>query len=157
MDLAKVTPATEMRGQNDRETAELNDLLREARQFLEAFGWCGGILNAYLGIGIPGVVGVFLFRIVPIGERVDEWVWCVVGDLPPAYISVDDAPNPAAALDSYVGAMEQWVEAAKAGASVAHLIPVNAPADPEYAQRLELRLRLLDQEVLGPLRDDLNQ
>jgi hypothetical protein len=42
-------------------------------------------------------VVVFLFEIIPSREDVDDKVWLIVGDLPPAYITAEDAPNPAAA------------------------------------------------------------
>ncbi len=80
---------------------------------------------------------------------------CVVGDLPPAYITTEDAPNPATALDGYIGAMDDWVKAAKAGQSVADLIPVNVSPTVENAKRLESRLRFLDKEVLAHCAEDL--
>jgi hypothetical protein len=157
VDLSKVTAADQIEGENDHETGELNSLLRQASEYLESFAWCGGIKAAYMGIGVGGVVGVFLFKITPIGEDVDEWVWVVVGDLPAAFITAEDAPNPACALDAYIGAMEKWVEAARTGASVNDLIPVNVPASPENAQRLDARLRFLDKEILANYREDLKQ
>jgi hypothetical protein len=43
---------------------------------------------------------------------------------------------PYEALDGYIGAMEEWVEAAWLGKSVADLIPVNVPANPANAEML---------------------
>ena len=154
-DLSKVS--RDIKGESPKETVELQRLLEEASGYLESFAWCGGIRDVYLGIGIGGVVGVFLFRIDPVGRDVDEWTWIIVGDLPPAYITLDDAPNPACALDAYIGAMEKWVAAAKVGAPVSDLIPVNVPASFENAQQLETRLRLLDTEVLAGYLEDLKE
>ena len=157
IDFSKVIPASRIRGEDEQETTELKEMLREASAYLESFRWCRAIKTAYIGIGIAGVVGVFLFRIEPAGPEVDEWVWVIVGDLPPAYITVEDAPNPACALDAYIGAMEEWVKAAKAGRAVVDLIPVSVPATRESAKQLESRLRFLDREILKPSQDDLRQ
>jgi hypothetical protein len=119
-------------------------MLDAALGFLQSFGWCGRVRESYLGIGIPGVVAVFLFRIVPKGPKVDELIWVVVGDVPPAYLVTDNAPNPAAALDAYIGEMETWVRAARSGESVSGLIPVNVPPTTENAEALERRLKMLD-------------
>lgn len=95
-----------------------------------------------------GIIGIFLFRFVPNREDVDEWVWVIVGDLPPAYLTLDECPNPGTALDGYIGAMEAWVAAAEKECSVADLIPVNVPATPENAIKLRSRLEFLDKEIL---------
>jgi len=52
-------------------------------------------------------------------------------------------------------AMQDWVEAAKAGRSVENLIPINVPPTPENAARIESRLRFLDKEILSKYADDL--
>lgn len=155
VDMSKVTPAALMRGEDDEETAGLRELLDEATAYLKRFNWRRGIEGAYLGIGLEKILGVFLFEIVPASEEVDDKVWVVVGDLPPAYISTEDAPNPATALDSYIGAMEDWVEAVREGRGVEGLIPVNVPPTAENADRLESRLRFLDKEILSHYEEDL--
>jgi hypothetical protein len=97
-----------------------------------------------------------LCRIVPAEEAVDEWLWVVVGDLPPAYIVTDNARDTPSALDAYTGEMERWIEAVRKGQSVADLIPVltadgSEVIDPtiEYAADLGTRLRKLDSIFLG--------
>lgn len=155
VDMSKVMPAALMRGEDRGETARLKEMLEEASRYIKSFPWCRGVEAAHLGIGVPGVVAVFLFDIVPSSEEVDDKVWVVVGDVPPAYITAEDSPNPATALDSYIGAMEEWVKAAKAGRSVENLIPVNVAPTAENAGRLESRLRFLDKEILSAYAADL--
>ena len=157
IDFSKVVPASHITGEDERETVELKAMLQEASTYLKSFKWCKDIKAAYMGIGIGGVVGVFLFRIRPARPEVDEMVWVIVGDLPPAYITVDNAPNPACALDAYIGAMEEWVSTAKAGKSVEDIIPVNVPPTRENAEQLESRLRFLDREILVHHKDDLRK
>jgi hypothetical protein len=98
---------------------------------------------------------VFLFKIMPATADADEWLWVIVGDLPSAYIVTDDARNPAAALDAYIGEMERWASAAEGGQSVENLIPVDVPPTPENAKRLRKRLAFLDREVLSRHAEDL--
>ncbi|MFO0444160.1 MAG: hypothetical protein ACK50F_07775, partial [Betaproteobacteria bacterium] len=121
------------------------------------YDWCKEILEEYVGLLAAGIVGIFLFRISPSRPDVDEWLWVIVGDLPPTYLTCDRCPNPATALDGYIGAMSEWVEAASKGESVAELIPVNVPATPDNAAMLRSRLDFLDQRVLGDYREDLKE
>lgn len=155
VDMSKVTPAALMQGEDEEETAALRELLDEATAYLKRFTWHRGIKAAYLGIGVGKILGVFLFEIVPAREGGDDKMWIIVGDLPPAYITTDDAPNPATALDGYIGAMEEWVAAAREGRGVEGIIPVNVPPTAENADRLESRLRFLDERILSDYADDL--
>jgi len=81
--------------------------------------------------------------------------WVIVGDIPPAYLTCDQCPNPATALDGYIGAMLEWVDAAEKGEPVAELIPVNAPATRENAQRLKTRMSFLEENILSEYENDL--
>lgn len=134
---------------------EMNSLHQEAKEFLEFYDWCGQIRESYVGMLHPGIVAVFLFRIVSNRKDVDEWIWVIVGDLPSAYLTTDECPNPATALDGYIGAMLEWVDAAQKGKSVAELIPVNVPATKENANILKTRLDFLDRRILSEYQEDL--
>jgi hypothetical protein len=52
-------------------------------------------------------------------------------------------------LESYIYEMSKWVTLAKRGRKSEQVIPVNAPATPEYAEMLEGRLKIL-REVAVP-------
>ena len=155
IDFEKVAKTTEYRASLGPDATDFGLFEQEARDYLEYFDWCLEIVDAYVGIFFAGVVGIFLFRILPSRSDVDEWVWVVVGDIPPAYITCEDAPNAACALDGYIGAMTEWVEAASSGKSVTDLIPVNVPATPENAEALKRRLEFLDEKILSSFQDDL--
>ena len=153
-----LTKVVELRSYVDSCTSDKAALLsmhREAVSFLQFYNWCDEIIETYVGLFSPGIIGVFLFKILPSRDDVDDWVWVVVGDLPPAYITCDDAPNPATALDGYIGAMTDWVGAAERGESVDELIPVNVPATKENAESLRKRLQFLDDRILSAYSDDL--
>jgi len=155
IDINKVTPIMEYQGEDEEDTALIRRMEETAYTYLMSFTWCKKICESYVGIGIGGVIGVFLYRIEPSRGDIDEWLWIVAGDLPPAYITTERARTPAAALDAYIGEMEEWVAAAREGRDVSALIPVNAEPNRENAVLLDRRLRFLDREVLSYLREDL--
>jgi len=133
------------------------------RAFLEGFPWCDGVLETYVGnLTVGAVVAVLLARVETGRSDVDEWLWVVVGDLPPAYLVTDDAPNPACALRAYVALMGEWVEATRAGRPVDDLIPVLthgggqeiSPTGANAAQ-LHSRLDFLAQQILRNYDTDL--
>jgi hypothetical protein len=94
-------------------------------------------------------------HIVGRGNDVPDWVWVIVGDLPSAYLSIEDAPNAAIALDVYVVGLEQWVMAVRQGRSVEDLMPMNVPPTPEYADMLDSRIKFLRKEILPGFAADL--
>ncbi len=155
LQMGKVVPIETLRGRSAFEVEELLVLYDEATEYLRAFTWCGKIEEGFAGICVPGLVGVFLFRFEPAASDVDPWVWVITGDVPPAYVTTENAPNPACALDGYIGAMRSWARAVREKRPVSGEIPVNAPATAAYADMLEARLTLLDQEVLPRYRADL--
>ena len=138
-----LVPAEEMRGDDLRDTHLLNGMLEEATDFIRGFAWSGTIGRRWLGLGVGGVIAVFLFELEPTQPDVDDRLWVVVGDLPPAYLVTEDAPTARDALTGYVDEMSRWVAAARAGAPVGDLIPVNVPPTPENADLLERRLVFL--------------
>ncbi len=139
----------------EKDLADFQQMLEEAINEISFYDWCLDIVESYVGIFYPGIVGVFLFKIVRVNETVDEWLWVVVGDLPPIYIDLNESPNAACALDSYIGAMEEWVEAVERGDSVSKLVPVNVPATRENAKKLKVKLTLLDEMILSKYKEDL--
>jgi hypothetical protein len=134
----------------------------KSKKYLEEFKWHNGIVESYVGMFYPGILSVFLYRIEPSYTKEfedDDWVWVIVGDLPSAYITVEDSPNPACALDSYVGAMMEWVEAVENGDPVDDLIPVNVHPNAEMANLLRRRLDFISEEILtrAEFSDDLKK
>jgi len=135
-------------GDSAEDTALLRGIATEAKEFLSQNHWCESIDHSYLAYGIGGVVAVFLFKIIPNSSDVDKCLWVIVGDLPPAYIVTEDSPTAADAIEAYCSEMEAWVEAAERGESVEELIPVNAPATPDFAIQLKGRLEFLRDQIV---------
>lgn len=131
-----------MKGDSDSDTRLLQEMANEARTFLEGFDWCTTIKEMYFDLGLGGIVAILLTRIVPTvsSDVIDEWLWVIVGDLPPAYLVVDLSPDPVAALKTYILEMKTWVSAVQGGEPVDNLIPVNITPSPESALLLDRRL-----------------
>jgi hypothetical protein len=149
IDFSKVTPIAQMQGKDEEETNGLRTLYQRAKEYLEEFEWCKEIIESYFGFGIAGVVGVFLFKVIPDKPGIDKWLWVVIGDLPPAYLVSDDAPNPVSALEVYIEEMKRWVITVEDGSSIDDVIPVNAPPTTEYAKMLKSRLKFIEKEILS--------
>lgn len=124
-------------------SGKLSDLESAAANFIRSFSWSGELLALYQGFQEPGIVGVFLVQLSPSAPEVDEWLWVVVGDFPPAYLVTDGSPTYVQAVEGYIEEMQRWVDAVREGDSVDELIPVNAPPTEEYADMLAGRLRSL--------------
>src|SRR6185437_12523898 len=123
---------------------EIEKLRQRAERFLGKYRWLKKVSEEYVGMCFPGIISIFLFHIVPARPDVDDWIWVVVGDIPSAYITCDNARSPGAALDGYIAEMAAWVAAAEKGESVEEFIPVNVPATPQNAAMLASRLKFLE-------------
>lgn len=156
VDMRGLVASEQMRGEDDEETSELQEFLQRARAFLESHRWCERITDAFFGFGIGGVVAVFLLRVEVKGVG-EQLLWCVVGDLPSAYLVTDHAKTAAAALEAYAGLMEDWVMAVRDGTGLRDVYPVDAPADEEHAAMLEDRMRFLRKNVVPVARTQHEQ
>jgi hypothetical protein len=134
-------------------------LLDDAHQFIMKQTWKQRVLGYWSGIVEGGLVGVFLYKINPAKPDVPPYHWVVVGpDIPHAYITTDDAPNPACALESYFGVMLDWIDAVTAGKDTSNVYPVQIPDGTDalsYARRVEIVLKRIDAEVLSKYQEDL--
>ena len=138
--------------------AEQVGLAKKAADFLTAFRWCASVRESYLAFDIGYPLGVFLSRIEPRLLGVDDTLWVVVGDIPPAFLVCDAASDWMGALRCYVCEMQRWVEAVRGGSSLDGIIPVNVSPTHEHAALLSSRLGYIQEHVLDgiPFPDDRN-
>jgi hypothetical protein len=129
--------------------AGTQELASQAVSFLERQSWCKEVAGGHLGFAIAKVIGVFRLHLVPSYADADNVVWVVVGDVPPAYIVLDDAPNWQSALARYAEEMRRWVEAVRHGQELDDVIPVNAPPTAEYADLLARRIDFIEREFVN--------
>jgi hypothetical protein len=139
-------------GDDALDTKLLQEMAAQASNYIQSFAWCKRILKSYFGNGYGGIVAVFLFRIEPSRPEIDEWLWVVVGDIPPAYLVIEDNTMPSLALEGYIEEMSKWVNLAKRGKSSTKVIPVNVPATLENAALLGVRLKMLGEKIVPAFR-----
>jgi hypothetical protein len=147
VDMLSVTPAAHMMGEDEEETDQLHALLHEATEYMQSFRWCHGIAESYFGLGIGGILAVFLFRIDS-PPPVDEWLWAVVGDIPPCYLVTEAAPTPLAALQTYCDVMQDWVTAVRNKWPLDELAPVNAEPTERNAAALDSRIAFVRTQII---------
>jgi hypothetical protein len=148
VDLRCVTPTERMVGEDEDETLELRQMLDRAESYLSAFHWCPPVTERYLGIGIGGIIALFLFRLARPINRTDDWLWVVEGDLPSAYLVVDEASEPAHALIAYCTLMEEWSNAVLQHLSLDGVFPVKAQATEQNATTLLRRIGFIREHVV---------
>jgi hypothetical protein len=148
-----VVPVERMAGDDEEDTALLQQMLQEAKNYINSFSWCDSIRSSYFAGGVGKIFAIFLFNISSVRRDVDKWMWIVVGDIPPAYLPWEDCHSSGEVFDTYIAGMKQWVQLAREGreASAEDCVPpVNVSATPEWAESLDSRLRSLT-ELVQPL------
>ena len=149
MDTSVLIPETKIQGEDQEETQELKSMLQEAKEYIESFNWTPKISQAYMGIGLGGVIGVFLFKFAhAIKGTEDEYLWVIVGDIPSAYLVTEEAPGPVQALEIYCELMNDWAEAVTNNSSLEEVFPVKAPATKEHAEMLFSRITFIREKII---------
>ncbi|HXE04425.1 MAG TPA: hypothetical protein VN579_00455 [Bryobacteraceae bacterium] len=133
---------------DEEELRLLHHMAQEAEKYLEEITRCKSVPEAYFGGGYGGVVAVFLFRVVPATPGADEWLWVIVGDLPPACLAIERITTPSEALEHYIWEMTRWVHFAKRGHLPENGIPINLEPTWKNAEELEDKLKILRKAVL---------
>jgi hypothetical protein len=157
--IAGVVPVELMTGDDDEDTALLRRMSQDAEAYLRSFSWCKEVSGSFFGGGVGGIIAVFLFNICPARPAVGSWIWIIVGDIPSAYLPLEDAASPAEVFKTYLGGMSKWVGLAREGRSGTAndgIPPVNVPATPEWAEKLEQRLHSL-RLIVQPFFDDAGE
>jgi hypothetical protein len=149
IDTTKFSRCSNISGDDAEDTALLEGMHKDAQKFASSQKWCGPIQEEYLAFGVGGIIAVFLFKIRPLGDDVDPWIWVIVGDVPSAYITTEDNDTWQEALEGYVFEMRRWCRAVEADELTEDLIPVNATPTLENAKLLEQRLDFLDERFLN--------
>jgi hypothetical protein len=138
-----LVPAASIQGDDEQDTILLRKMSESAQQYISSFSWCDAVLSSYFGGGVGGIFAVFFFHIRPARLGVDPWMWAVVGDIPPVYLPLADCTSPVDVFRTYVRGMSRWVDLARrgqAGTTEQGVPPVNLPATPEWAEKINQKL-----------------
>lgn len=154
IDTTGMQSEAELASSMDLEARELLELAAEAAAFLLAHRWCERVEAGFLARVWPGILAVFLYRILPRGGA-DPELWVIVGDVPPAYIDVLECRTAQEALEAYTDRMLEWVEQAKASGPLDDCIPVyrrgslqRVEPTPALIERLEGRMWFIRERLL---------
>ena len=124
-------------------------LAERALAYLAEQDWCPPVRDAFLGWEQAGVAA-FLVRLQAPIEEADAELWVVAGDLPCAYLVVDEAPDGATALLVYCDLMDDCAWTLLAGYPVDEAFPVALEPTPENAERLGEGVRALRKALPPP-------
>jgi hypothetical protein len=97
-----VVPVAQMRGDDDEDTQFLREMLEQAKNYIQSFSWCDSIVSSYFAGGVGKAFAIFLFKINSSRRDVDPWEWVFVGDIPRAYLPLEDATSKMAAFETYI-------------------------------------------------------
>lgn len=131
------------------EQEEVKKLSDEAVRYLRGQTWCKEVQQGWIGEEWGGILSVFLFKILPSDEGIDDYVWVVVGDIPPAYIDIESSESVDEVLEGYVYIMSEWVKRVEKGRSVDDWFPVSVPPEKKYADMLKSRLTFIKDNILS--------
>ncbi|NLS94422.1 MAG: DUF4826 family protein [Planctomycetaceae bacterium] len=155
MDTRPLTAEEDIEGEDAEETLELHSMLQEAKAYVASFSWAPEIAEAFMGIGVGGIIGVWLLKFTqPISSEGDDYLWIINGDVPTAYLVTDEAPTPTDALNVYCDLMTDWAEAVQLGRSLEDVFPVEAPADSVHADLLLQRVEFIRTKIIPEFSDD---
>lgn len=128
---------------------EVAELAARARSYLESMPWCKRVVAGWVDSSWGYILGVFYFKLVPADSGAPEYVWIIVGDIPPAYLDVDCCRTGKDAVGGYLAEMEEWVNRVLCGKPMDEsVIPVNVPPTRKWARELQGRLDLLRRFIL---------
>ncbi|MDR6969261.1 hypothetical protein J2X31_003288 [Flavobacterium arsenatis] len=136
---------------SDKEDIEIHILYQEAEAYLLSHAWCDNVYEAWIGAQWDNILAIFLFKIKPNQEHIDQYVWLIVGDIPPAYIDIESAVDIKEALEGYIFIMKDWVQAVYKNESIEDYYPIEVPPTYEYAEMLEKRLMFIEEKMLPDL------
>lgn len=126
----------------------MREFAAEAESFVASQSWCSKVADVRLAWAAAGILGVFQVDLVPAEPGVDPTIWVVVGDIPPAYLALDESPTWREALRGYVSEMWRWVHAVRHGLPLDDVIPVAAEPSLEHAEMLSGRLAFIETEII---------
>lgn len=151
MDISGFQLAEEARGDSSDDTLSLRQMAADARKYLRSHKWCPTIKKLYLADGVGGIVAIFLAELSEPIQGQDTYLWVIVGDLPSAYLVVEDLTTPLQALFEYCSLMEKWADAVLSGKTLDNLFPVAEAPTEENARNLKRRITFIRDQILPEL------
>ncbi|ARN22507.1 hypothetical protein [Piscinibacter gummiphilus] len=144
-DRSKVKNINEYAAVADVGTPGFLKLSHGAREYVCSLAWVKRVQQIFVGRVFGDRAAVFLYETVPVKRGVDRFHWIVWGDVPAAYLVLDDAPDPDSAVDAYLYEVRNWIAAVRGQESLPDVMPIDWAKTREGADQLEQ----LIEEVFG--------
>ncbi len=148
IDTSLLTNESEIAGDSKEDTVLLQAMVREAHEYMSGHAWMPGVRSVHFGLGVGGLVAVFLFTFSEAIKGRDDQLWVIVGDIPSAYLVIDECRTPEEALACYCSLMMDWVSAVRRGTDLKDVFPVRAEPSVENADSLERRVRFIEEDLI---------
>ena len=129
--------------------AEVILMEERATQYIKGFPWCRAVIESFLYFNLGEKLCVFLYEIDNSSSKDDNFLWIVVGDLPPMYLDIYGPKNTVHVLADYVDLAKNWISNIEAGLSVAGCYPFNIEPTMEMAGLLKKRVVLIENAILA--------
>ena len=136
---------------------EVVDIQKEAENYLLSFYWCREVRNCFLYTNIGRVFCIFLFEIINSSSPKDNFVWVIVGDIPPMYLDTFGPKSTVEVTELYIDLAEDWIACIKEGSSIDECYPFNAEPTLELAELLEKKISFMKNNVIENIEDVMLQ
>jgi hypothetical protein len=134
----------------EEESELLNLMADDALSYIQSFRWCPEVVGCHLAFGIGKVFAIYFIEFAnAIAESPDDRaLWVVTGDVPIAYLVVEESDDPRDAAGRYCELMCEWANAVLSGGDLSEVYPVEAPATAENARDLLTRVDTLTSDII---------
>ena len=125
----------------------------EAKEYLNSFRWCKRIEKSSLYYNLGSKICLFLVKIQNSDSVEDNYLWVIVGDLPPMYLDTQAGDTIKEILVSYADLAEDWIRHVKDNKSLDDCYPFNAAPTLEMADLLERRVSIIKNSIVPDIED----
>lgn len=126
---------------------------QEATEYLFNFTWCKKIISTNIYLNLGSTLCIFLFEIENSVSRDDNYLWVIVGDIPPMYLDVQGPKTTKEVLEDYIKLAEDWIGNVKAGKSINDCYPFIAEPTIEMAIMLEKRTSFMKNTLINNIEE----
>jgi hypothetical protein len=95
----------------------------------------------------------FLFEIQNTQSVQDNYLWIIVGDIPPMYLDRFDVPSTKEVVETYIYLVNEWITAVESKESLESVYPLDSSTSEASIQMLKERLKFLQDEILPNIED----
>jgi len=120
----------------------------QASTYLKKFEWCKAIKNSTLYLNLGVTLCIFLFEIENLASKEDNFLWMMVGDIPPMYLDVYGSKTTVDVLERYTALAKDWISSIELGESIDDCYPFEAMPTIEMANLLKTRVNLIQNSII---------